>query len=224
VGIDPDPRIRWDSVDCLTFVETAMALAVSPAAERLLPILDDIRYESLPPDFQRRNHFVESQWIPHNLAKGYLQPISREIAGEETVVATTTFTAKKWRTRSDPSELPLPESAVPLGDFSLDVVPIAYAEKHLAEIPDGSLLFVVRQDSARVPTRVSHVGFVLEDHGRKILRHAAKAPYERVVNEPLSSFFERNSHYDSRPVIGFSLYQVRVPAERIAALPKASLK
>ena len=29
-GIDTDPRLRWDKVDCLTFVETSMALALAP--------------------------------------------------------------------------------------------------------------------------------------------------------------------------------------------------
>ena len=217
-GVDPDPRLRWDLVDCLTFVETSLALSLAPSADRLLPVLDDIRYATLPPQFDRRNHFVEAQWIPNNVAKGYLRSIVRDIAGPETVVATTEFSVKRWHERADSGELQLADDVVPTGSFSLDVLPLQLAAAHPDRIPTGTLLFVVRKDFWRDPTRVSHVGFVLEKNGRKGLRHASKRPFERVVDEPLAAFFERNSHYDKRPVVGFALYEIRAPMERIAKL------
>ena len=55
---DKDPRIRYDRVDCLTFVETTLAMALAPDPTDLLPVLDDIRYSEGPPAFERRNHFV----------------------------------------------------------------------------------------------------------------------------------------------------------------------
>jgi hypothetical protein len=221
VGVDPDPRLRWDVVDCLTFVETSIALAVAPSQDRLLSVLDDIRYASLPPSFEHRNHFTEAQWVPHNVEKGYIRSISREIAGDATVVATTKFSLKRWHARRGEG-LELADSAVPIGDFSLDLVPLEFAKDHVDRIPTGSLLLVVRNDFWRNPTRVSHVGFVLESHGRKILRHASRNPYGRVVDEPLAHFFERNARYDKRPVTGFALFEVRAPVERMAGLALAS--
>lgn len=218
-GIDPDPRLRWDSVDCLTFVETTLALAAAPSADHLLNILDDIRYSDGKPAFEHRNHFVEAQWVPRNRAKGYLRPISREIAGADAVTITTDFSLKRWHERTGAEELSsLPDSIIPQGKFSLDVVPIAFAAAHPERIPNGTLLFVVRVDSWHAPTRVSHVGFVFEKDGRKVLRHASKEPFDRVVDEPLSSFFGRNEKYDKRPVVGFSLYEVREPLDRVAKL------
>src|SRR5690606_26803622 len=68
-GADADPRLRWDGVDCLTFVETAMAMARAESSDGLLPLLDDVRYAALPPTYQNRHHFAEAQWIPNNLRK-----------------------------------------------------------------------------------------------------------------------------------------------------------
>ena len=93
-----------------------------------------------------------------------------------------------------------------------------FAAAHTDRIQTGALLLVVRKDFWRYPTRVSHVGFVMESHGRKILRHASRNPYGRVVDEPLTHFFERNARYDKRPVAGFALFDVRAPADRIASL------
>jgi hypothetical protein len=216
-GIDSDPRLRWDSVDCLTFVETSIALSLAPSADQLLPVLDDIRYSATPPAFERRNHFVESEWIPKNVAKGYVRSIAAELMGEKQAV-TFKMSRKRWHDRAEPQELPLPEKAVPMGSWSLDIMPIDFAREHADRIPNGTLLMVVREDSWRVPTRVSHVGFVMERGGQKILRHAAKKPYERVVDEPLARFLERNARYDKRPVVGFALFEVLAPTGRLASL------
>lgn len=216
-GVDTDPRVRWDSVDCLTFVETSMALAMAPDASRLLPVLDDIRYSATPPSFERRNHFVESEWVPKNIAKGYIRSIAAELVGARDVV-TITMSPKRWRARAGAAELPLPLRAVPMGKWSLEIMPIDHARLHTADIPNGTLLMVVREDSWRVPTRVTHVGFVMERDGVKILRHAAKKPYERVVDEPISKFFDRNARYNKPPVVGFALFEVRAPDARLAEL------
>jgi D-alanyl-D-alanine carboxypeptidase/D-alanyl-D-alanine-endopeptidase (penicillin-binding protein 4) len=218
VGVDKDPRVRWDRVDCLTFVETSMALALAPAPDRLLPVLDDIRYGTLPPSFEHRNHFIESEWVPRNIEKGYIRGISREIAGAATLFVTTLYTPERWHARANPKDLPLPDEAVPMGTFGLEVVPLAFAQSHASHIPEGTMLVVVRRDSKREPTRVTHVGFVLKVNGRRVLRHASRDPFARVVDEPLDSFFARNARYDKRPVVGFALYEVRAPTDRIATL------
>ena len=36
-GKDPDPLVRYDAVDCLTFVEEAIALSLAPSADAGLP-------------------------------------------------------------------------------------------------------------------------------------------------------------------------------------------
>ena len=71
-GKDPDPLVRYDAVDCLTFVEEAIALSLAASSEAVVPLLTRIRYEGESPDFETRNHVMEAQWVPSNLKKGFL--------------------------------------------------------------------------------------------------------------------------------------------------------
>src|SRR5205807_1023124 len=60
-GLDKDPRFRLDAFDCVTYVETVIALANAKSVEEARALIDDIRYDG-PPDFDHRNHYVEAQW------------------------------------------------------------------------------------------------------------------------------------------------------------------
>jgi hypothetical protein len=221
-GVDPDPRLRWDQADCLTFVETVMALAVAGGRDRLLRVLDDVRYVAPPAAFANRNHFIESQWLPNNVRKGYVRDITREIGGESTLAVAKKFSAARWSARRKPDDLPLPVELVPQGTFTLDIVPLPVAQERVSLVPGGTLLFVVRKDLYAHPTRVTHVGLVLVQAGRRVLRHASSRPYGRVVDEPLGAFLARNARYDKWPVEGVALYQLRVPSERLSTLEAAA--
>src|SRR5260370_23692250 len=69
-GKDADPLIRFDAVDCLTFVEETMAISFANEPREVEPILIDLRY-AREVAFDDRNHLMEAQWLPHNLAKGF---------------------------------------------------------------------------------------------------------------------------------------------------------
>src|SRR5512142_1553378 len=91
-GRDPDPRFRLDAFDCMTLVETAVALgsAVTLAEARLA--LDDVRYSG-PPSYEARNHEVLSQWIPANLAKGWIVEATSTLHGVPIGAAAKEYTA-----------------------------------------------------------------------------------------------------------------------------------
>ena len=77
-GLDPDPRFRLDAFDCVTFVETALALGSAGSLEEARRALDDVRYRSRV-DVADRLHEVLSQWIPSNLAN-YRQGAGKDAA------------------------------------------------------------------------------------------------------------------------------------------------
>lgn len=222
-GIDADPRLRWDLFDCLTFVETAIALAASPRPEALERVLDDVRYAALPATFVNRNHFVEAQWLPNNLLKGYVRDVTSQVGGDRVRQATKQFSPARWAARKQLGDMPLQSDEVPRGEFSLPLVPLEVARERVRQIPSGTLLFVVRKDFYTQPTRVTHVGLVLGEGDRKVLRHASGKPFLRVVDEPLVSFLARNARYKGWPVEGVSLYAIEHPASRIAQLLEEAL-
>ena len=217
-GYDPDPLIRYDTVDCLTYVDTVLALASSPDPDHVLHTLLQIRYRDGVPAFGHRNHLMMDEWIPDNEKKGFVRSVTREVGGASVQVAEKDLTAGLWRHRRGVG-LPLSVADLKLGPARLAYVPIGRFPAVMSRIPDGTILLVVRTDRPLEPIRVTHVGFVFRVHGHLVLRHAAKALWHKVVDERLADFVHRNSLYRKWPVAGFALLE---PVEHTGRVAKAS--
>lgn len=209
-GPDPDPAIRFDAVDCLTFVEQTIALGLARDPDEVMPLLQQLRYSDQP-RYETRNHLMEAQWLPNNLHKGFLRDVTREYGGEDTVRASKILTRESWASRSS-QELGLPPDRQLQGAFEFEMIPIAKVMDHARDLPDGTVLVVIREDQPRKVTRITHLGFVVQKKRRTVLRHAARNHFRRVVDEDLETFLTRNSKYEKWPVSGVALYQVQRPA------------
>jgi len=215
-GFDPDPRFRLDAFDCVTFVETAMALGNAGTVSEAERLLDDVRYDGSP-DYRHRNHYVESEWIPSLERKGWLEPVTRSIAGPLTVRTTKRLDAAAWELagRSGHLVAGLSPADGPRGDFDLELVPLDRLLEVGPRIPDGTVLLVVREDRPNRPTRVTHMGLVVVlPDGSRAVRHASDVPRAlRVRDEPLEAFARRASRQKWR-IVGVSLYRIRDDPER----------
>ena len=110
-GQDPDPRLRLDRVDCLTFVETVMALAFSSSVEDVVHVLDSIRYRSRP-DYASRNHLMEAEWLPSNAAKGMVRDVTAQLGGEGVIQDAKVIGPEAWASTTARA-LALPAGARP---------------------------------------------------------------------------------------------------------------
>lgn len=210
-GFDPDPTVRYDAVDCLTMVEQTIALALARDASQVPDLLDALRY-STRRAYEDRNHLMEAQWIPNNVAKGFLRDVTERYAGEPANVelASKVITRTTWQSISS-SALQLPRARQLVGEFPLRMIRLDRFRERAREIPSGTVLLVVRDERPLKATRISHLGFVVQKRKRAYLRHAARNGYARVVDEDLETFLTRNSKYAKWPVIGVSLLEVTAP-------------
>jgi hypothetical protein len=209
-GIDRDPRFRLDRVDCLTFVETSMALALSETPEDVLHVLDSIRYRGRP-DYVARNHLMEAQWLPSNVAKGFLREVTHSLGGPEALASDKVIGPEAWASTTGRA-LQLPPASRPTGHFPLGVLPVEAIASQAAHWSSGTLLLVVREDAPWRVTRISHLGFVVQRGGRTFLRHATRGWKNGVVDEELSHLLARHARYRWK-VVGVSLWEVRGPQE-----------
>lgn len=209
-GKDPDPLIRFDAVDCLTFVEESMALALGRSSDEVERLLAEIRYFNRP-IFSERNHLMEAQWIPNNVRKGFLRPATRRLGGDATRQVWKEIDERAW---SSPSAraLGLSGNERPMGKFALSVIGLEELLAIAPRLDSGTVLVIVREDRPFSPTRVSHVGFVIQKGRRTYLRHATRT-FGRVVDEELASFVARNAKYDRWKVVGASLFEVAQPRQ-----------
>lgn len=214
-GKDPDPLLRYDLVDCLTYVEETIAMAVARRPEDVEPLLSAIRYGQRV-DYADRNHLMEAQWLPSNIAKGFLRDVTARIGGPDAVRTAKALTRGTWQSPSSRA-LELPADRQVVGTFPITMLPLDKAMAHARAVPSGTLLVVVREDRPGKVSRMTHLGFVVQKRKRTYLRHAARNAYLRVVDEDLETFFARNAKYEKWPVDGVSLFEVLAPA----AAPRA---
>jgi hypothetical protein len=221
-GRDPDPRFRLDAFDCMTFVETAVALGSSATLAEAARALDDVRYEGTP-SLAGRNHEVLSQWIPSNVAKGFVADVGAAVAGGLARREEKTYSAESWRTvRAAGRAIPgLPRARLPAGVFGLDVVAPADVPAVAERLPEGAIAFVVREDRPDRATRITHAGLVVRGRrGEVRVRHATSSRgVERVIEEPIARFVQREERaYPRWPVAGLAFFEVRANAARVRSL------
>ena len=208
-GVDPDPRLRFDSVDCVTFVEEPMALALARRPEEVLPLLDRIRYRDGIPGYAGRNHLMEAGWLPANTAAGFARDVTLALGGKDAVVAQKVLGQKAWEGEVARG-LALPVSAHVTGTFAFGLLPLASVPSHARAFPDGTVLLVVREDGPDRVTRVSHLGLVVQKGTLTYLRHATSVAPRAVVDEELQHFLARQERGRWK-VSGVSLWEVKDP-------------
>ncbi len=221
-GRDPDPRFRLDAFDCMTFVETAVALSSAGTLAEARAALDDVRYAGAPV-FASRNHEVLSQWIPSNAGKGWIVEATPSLAGGAAHAAAKEYTPASWQAVRSAGRaiLGLPRARLPLGRFSVSVVPPEEVTRLSKRIPEGAIVFVVRADAADRATRVTHAGLVVHGTGgAALVRHATSSKgVGRVIEEPLARFVRRQlGAYPRWPVEGLAFFAVRDGTMRVRAL------
>jgi hypothetical protein len=218
---DRDPRFRLDAFDCVTLVETAIALGNAGSVAEARALLDDVRYDG-PPDFAHRNHYVEAQWLPANARKGWIEDVTEAVAGELALRAEIAHSAERWRAAARAGRLlpGLDPERLPVGSFPLPYLPLDHLPELASRIPEGTVLLVVRAERPSRPLRVTHMGIVVvgEDGGRW-LRHASDVPgVRRVRDERLDRFARRTARERAWPVSGVGLWAIRDNTARAARL------
>jgi len=214
-GVDPDPRVRFDGVDCLTFVETALALGNAGDADDALAVLDDIRYrDGSAPAFENRLHLMIAQWIPDQIRKGYLEEATARFG--ETTEVRVAYDEATWKTRRGALRA-LPWQPELEGAFTLPTLPLARAIAVAGELPEGLVINVVRKARPDRLNRVTHTGLVIVRDGRRYVRHASTGRGE-VIDEPIERFLGRHAAMRRWEVEGINLLAVRDNSERVRAL------
>ncbi len=208
-GQDKDPRLRWDSVDCVTFVEETMALSFAQRPEEVLPRLDAIRYRGGTPGYVARNHLMEAGWLPANAEAGFVRDVTGALGGKDAVQGQKVLGPEAWESPAARA-LELPPSAHTTGTFPFGLLPLSAVRAHARGFPSGTVLLVVREDGPDRITRVSHLGLVVQRAGKTYLRHATSVAPKRVVDEELGHFLERQAR-GSWKLVGVSLWEVRAP-------------
>lgn len=168
--------VSFDEFDCVTYVETVLALSCSKTQTRFVRELRDLRYEGGKVDWFSRNHFMTA-WLRRNIARGAVADLTE---GRDTV--------SKTRTLSGVAGLP-PE------EVTFRLFPKRCLSSVRSQIQTGDLIMFV---STRKDLDVFHMGILIREDDRILLRHATRSA-GKVIEQDLIDFLKAN------PMSGFIL-------------------
>lgn len=80
---DQGPLYRADGFDCETYVDTVVAIAVSPDFQHFPECIKRVRYQDGIVSFTKRNHFASLDWNQNNQKAGFFQDITESIKNEQ---------------------------------------------------------------------------------------------------------------------------------------------
>ncbi len=188
---DRDPLIDFTRVDCLTFCEQTLAMALSQNSDEMFQILQRLRYRDGNIDIRSRNHFMIADWLPNN--SWLVEDVTSAIGGELMTSMTKAIDRKsvlhkRGVLEKELSDIPPPQT------IAVQYIPEANLPEIKAKLQGGEIGCVVQ---SRPGIIVAHLGFVLRDGaGRIFYRNASARPgVKRVVDEDfddLVKFLKRN--------------------------------
>lgn len=159
-----------DGFDCVTYVESVLALARASTVADFAETLREIRYDKGLVQWRRRNHYMTS-WMRNNARQGIIAPVS--IAGVPAVSRNRVLNVL-------PGLAPRP--------IRIRCVPKSSAASLVARMKTGDLIFFV---STRRNLDVFHLGVVIAEGRTMLLRHASRSQ-GRVVEQELEEFLKMN--------------------------------
>ena len=159
-----------DGFDCVTYIETVVALARASKVDDFIDGLRKIRYEHGRIQWDRRNHYM-SLWVRNNLRNGILRPLSMPAVPllSRDRILNVIPGLDPQRTRIEC----VPKAAVPR------------LERYLQT---GDLIFFA---STRRNLDVFHAGIIVRDGKKVLMRHASRSQ-GAVVEQELSEFLKAN--------------------------------
>jgi cell wall-associated NlpC family hydrolase len=159
-----------DGFDCVTYIETILALARASSIDDFTEWLRKIRYDRGRIQWERRNHYM-TLWIRNNVRDGIITPVSVPavpiLIRERILNVVPGLAAQRTRVRC------VPKAALPR------------LARHLQS---GDLIFFA---STRKHLDVFHAGIIVRDGKRILMRHASRSR-GTVVEQELSEFLKAN--------------------------------
>lgn len=194
---DTDPIIDLRRVDCVTYVEQTIALAISRSLIEATETLQGIRYRDGLVDFATRNHFMISDWVKNN---DFCKDITKDL-GVPTESVTRTISKKDFFQRVNAIGITNVQQDETI---TVDYVPVNMTEIAEEKLPNVALLVFI----GNVDWLFSlHCGLYVRDSDGEGKLYHASSRVKRVVAMPLPTYVDTQKER----YIGFTAYTLAEP-------------
>lgn len=163
-------RIYLNAFDCVTFIETVLALSLAQTTYEFVDTLRRIRYEDGEIDWFHRNHYMVD-WARNNERCGFINNITFG-----------PFTLKKTSTLNLIAGLPAKST-------TFRYFPTKSGAQVVELIESGDLILFV---STKETLDVFHTGVVVVNRGGRLLMRHATRTAGAVIEQDLGEFMSQN--------------------------------
>ncbi|MEM1007440.1 MAG: N-acetylmuramoyl-L-alanine amidase-like domain-containing protein, partial [Myxococcota bacterium] len=207
--IDKDPTFSVQRLDCVTFLEEAMAMNRHGSLKRAVRATQEIRYFGGKIGYANRKHFPLLQWIPALRQAGWAEPLTRRVGGSSVRMLRKRLTLRSYLARREGREMlrKMGKDRLVFGTHTWPYLPLQAAIRLARKLPSGTIMSVLKPAPANSPFQVAHQGVVIWKHGRPYLRHATKV-WMSIVDIPLVWYLRSLTRY-RYPRIGIHVLKIR---------------
>ncbi len=180
---DKDSLIDFSRVDCMTFCEQTLALAISKNYNDTFNNLQKIRYHNGSISFATRNHFVMADWLPHN--QWLLRNITEEKGGTLCRDMVKTIDRRKFAESFecyDTKHFPPPQRIL------IKYLPKQYLLTISGKLKGGEIMVLI---TTRDVIFSSHLGFIIKNKNGSLLFRHASLTHKKVIDEPYNLLCKR---------------------------------
>lgn len=176
---EPKPRVHLDSLDCVTFIEQAEALARSRDTLSFRMILDSIRYQDGKVSWGTRNHWMECGWFSSNQSRLRLLDLPGSIS-ETRTLGLKAFYAAHGIIRSDSA-------------LTLRYLPREAAIAWLSHPGSLATIHGIGLVGKLPSIFLLHTGFLVPTPQGLLLRHASQSG--QVKQEPAAAYLSGKAKF-----------------------------
>jgi hypothetical protein len=188
--IDPKPLADLGQFDCVTYIETAMALAASREARDLLPRILPIRYAGDAITYHNRNHYFVADWIKNNAHLVRTVRFPGDSLLSKPIDKIAFYKGKHAAAGRDSAvlrQLPVP-AANPVAEIPF--MPYAKAVDMMTDWTHGEKFLGVAFVTDIPGLDVTHTGFLIADGKHPpLLRHASSL-LGKVATQPFKDYLD----------------------------------
>lgn len=213
---DCNPILRADKFDCVTYVNTVLALLHATNSVLLYFHLARIGYRNGRVRYENRHHFMSCDWNLANAESGYIQDITMSIVDNHNKsiyeMAHAYIDKQRWLDcQQKPIRMQGTHAYIPYLPLT-DLFDVRGNENtaYFNQLPEVAIIEIVRPNWNLTQTigthlNVSHVGFLLRYDDAFVFRHASQVK-QQVVDEPLIPYLQK--FLNSPTIKGVNIHRI----------------
>lgn len=197
---DKKPLINLQQVDCVTFCEQTLALALSHNYKDTVQTLQKIRYKNGEIKMECRNHYTLADWTINN--QWLMEDITPRLPGHQWLTRTISHQKLFAMQKFEGITVREPDRVVKAA-----YIPEADIESVLSQLRSGDMAVLI-QDQPGI--FAAHTGFMIRKNDQWVFRNATSLTPKQVVDTPLPVLLKALK--ESKRLIGMSFVRPRPEA------------